>query len=68
MACENGVLLPRMLCSRASYSIVSVGYDTLISEPPVKNGFTSCRSGVIMIMCSDSAATAGTFSRSFARR
>ena len=45
---------------RASYSIVLVGYDTLIWPPPVKNGFTSCRSGVIMIMCSDSAPTCGT--------
>jgi hypothetical protein len=30
--------------------MVSLGYDTLICAPPVKNGFTNWRSGVIMIM------------------
>ena len=48
--------------------MVLVGYETLIWPPPVKNGFTSWRSGVIMIMCSDSAATCGTVISWFARR
>ena len=61
------MLLPRMLCSRASYSIVLVGYDTMICEPPRKNGFTSCASGVIIDMCRDSLAISGTVMRSFFR-
>ena len=62
------MLLPRMLCSRASYSIVLVGYDTMICEPPRKNGADSCASGDIIDMCSDSLAICGTVIRSFARR
>ena len=57
-----------MLWMRASYSIVFVGYDTLIWLPPVKNGFTSWRCGDIIPMWSDSAATCGTVMRLFARR
>jgi hypothetical protein len=56
-----------MLCCRASNSIASVGNDTLIWLPAVKKGFTSCRSGVIMIMCCDSTLTSGIVSRSFSR-
>jgi hypothetical protein len=48
--------------------MLSVGNETLICEPPVKNGFTSCRSGVIMIIRCDSASTSGIVMRSFARR
>ena len=61
------MLLPRMLCRRASYSIVFVGYDTMICAPPRKNGFTSCASGVIIDMCRDSLAISGTVMRSFFR-
>ena len=42
------MLLPRRLISFDSCGIVLVGNETLITSPPVKNGFTSWRSGVIM--------------------
>jgi hypothetical protein len=47
--------------------MVLVGYETLICEPPRKNGFTSCASGDIIDMCSDSLAIAGTVTRFLSR-
>jgi hypothetical protein len=35
-----------MLMILSSWRIVSVGYDTRVTSPPVKNGFWSWRSGV----------------------
>jgi hypothetical protein len=62
------MLLPRILCSLSSYSMVLVGNETVIWAPPVKNGLMSCRSGDIMFMRSDSAAAAGTVIKSRRRR
>ena len=58
----------RRLCSRASYSMVLVGYDTMICDPPRKNGEISCASGDIIDMWSDSLAICGTVMRSLARK
>ena len=53
------MLLPRMLISFASCGIVLVGNETLITSPPVKNGFTSCRSGDIMAIRHESRQSCG---------
>ena len=39
-------VLPRMLISFSSCVIVSTGYETRVTSPPVKNGLMSWRSGV----------------------
>ena len=58
-----------MLCIRASYSIVSVGYDTMICDAAEEERRRQLRlAATSSIMCSDSLATAGTVIRSFARR
>ena len=38
-----------MLWMRASYSIVLVGYETRICEPPRKNGLTQLRARGVII-------------------
>ena len=44
----------------------SVGYEMLMEDPPVKNGFTNCRSGDIMPIPQTSSANAeGEVRRSF---
>ena len=63
---EAGIVSAHALDPRV-VSIVFVGYDTLILPPPVKNEFRLTL-GIIMIMCSDSAATCGTVITLFARK
>ncbi len=62
------MLLPRMLISFASWGMVVVGNETLMISPPVKNGFTSWRSGDIMAIRHESRQSGGTVTRSCASR
>ena len=59
MAREKWILFPRMLISFASWGIVLVGNETLMTSPPVKNGFTSCCSGDIMAIRHESRQSCG---------
>lgn len=52
-------VLPRMLISLSWWRMVSVGYDTRVTSPPVKNGFCNCRSGVCMARRQTSLASGG---------
>ena len=62
------MLFPRMLIIFASCDIVLVGNETLIVSPPVKNGFTSWRSGDIIAIRHDSRQSGGIVTRSWASR
>ena len=49
-----------MLMSLSSCVMVSTGYDTRVTSPPVKNGLISCRSGVCMASRQTSRASGGS--------
>ena len=53
-------VLPRMLISLSSCAIVSTGYDTRVTSPPVKNGLMSWRSGVCIASRHTSCASGGS--------
>ena len=47
-----------------SWAMVLVGYETVMTSPPVKNGLRSCRCGDIISMRQVSRQSGGTVTRS----